>query len=128
MHKPWDYKELKKHDDHIRNLLTQQKKERKEKTKQVKRDYMDHVSRHKNLQNLNPFVNVKAVVIKNGLIESINFNSDLNIRISMGDQVFLYNFKQKGTKDHIFQKLDGNEQIKIEVFDDVNEKIEKIID
>lgn len=47
-HKPWDYDELRLHGDKIRNLMTEQKKERKDRLKQFQRDYHEHISKHKN--------------------------------------------------------------------------------
>lgn len=70
------------------------------------------------------------MIIKNALVESVNLNSELNVKITANeDNCFYYNFKQKGTKSssHMFMKLKGDEKFLVEIFDK-NEKITREVE
>jgi hypothetical protein len=101
VHKPYDYDALRQHDDRIKSLLMDQKIQRDNKFKLRKKAEVEL------LKDLQPTISVKATIIQNGLTEAANATSDINIKISIKDQLYLYNFKQKGTKSHIFTKLTG---------------------
>ena len=120
VHKPYDYDALRQHDDRIKSLLMDQKIQRDNKFKLRKKADVEL------LKDLQPTISVKATIIQNGVTETVNKDSDIHVKISIKDQLYMYNFKQKGTKSHIFTKLTGHELVHLEIYDK-DEKMERDI-
>jgi len=109
------------HDQTIKNLLLEQKKIRNNKLKEsIKNDCLV-------LKPFQPKMFVKAVIIKNNLMDPSTFEGDVQCRISIEEENFSYNFKHKGPNNYQFKNVGENMSVKIEIFD-ANERIERVVD